>query len=138
MRLALLLLAGLSLYAQAGRTVSLAWTSSVTPNVGYNVYRAAGLCGSQASPAAFTKLNANPVADVTYSDANVAVGNYCYYITATASGIESAPSNNVSGTVAPLPPSGLTVNVSVAVNVQQNGVTLAQKDVIITIPVPGQ
>lgn len=123
MKLALLLFAGLSLYAQTGRQVVLNWTASTTPGVSYNVYRGTGSC---VPTLAFTKLNANPVTAVTYTDNNVAIGTYCYHVTAELAGLESVPSNSVGAPVPPLAPSGLTVNVTVAVNVTVNGVEVAQ------------
>ncbi len=57
---------------------------------GYNIYRAAG------SPAAFTRMNSNPVPDTTWSDAAIATGQWYYCVTAVDSiGNESIPSDTV-------------------------------------------
>lgn len=123
-----ILAAGLS--AQANRQVVLSWTASPTPGATYNVYRAPTACGPTL---AFTKVNTAPVAAVTFSD-SVPAGTYCYQVTASAAGLESAPSNNAAAAVGPLPPSGLTITIAVAVDVNINGTTVAQRRFDVHVP----
>lgn len=87
--------------AQAAHTVTL--TIQDTKNTGtvtYNIYKATGLCSG--SPV-FSKL-ATGVASLTYVDQNVAVGNYCYEVTASQNGAESGPSPTAVGNVLPFTP----------------------------------
>ncbi len=123
------LLGGL-LFAQSGRQVVLTWNASTSPGVTYNVYRAAGTC-----QAPFSKISTAPVTALTYTDTNVAVGTYCYQVTAAAAGLESVPSNNSEAPVPPYPPSGLTISVQVAVNVQVNGIEIAKQQQVMMAPV---
>lgn len=101
----LILAAGLllmpSLLAQTGRTVTLTWTDAVNPTgTTYTVKRAVGLCsGTPTYSTVATGITAK-----TFQDANVAVGNYCYVVTATFSGLESSPSNSAGAAVLPAPP----------------------------------
>ena len=95
--LALLLLAAPA-FAQAAKKVTLTWNDTLNPTgTTYNVYRASGLC---TGTPAFTAIQSG-VTVKTYVDASVTVGNYCYKVTAVASGIESAGSNTVNPVVGP-------------------------------------
>lgn len=60
----------------------------------FNVYRAAVAAGATCSTQSFAKITASPVASLPYTDSTVGIGNFCYYVTAVASGIESPPSAN--------------------------------------------
>jgi hypothetical protein len=125
----LILLASVAAFAQTGRTVDLSWGLSPTLGVtGSNVYRLSAACPSTVTLAAFTKLNATPIpiATRTYSD-TVPIGTYCYVVTATGAGLESAPSNTASAVATPAPPPGLTVNIAIAVTVNINGVEAAKE-----------
>lgn len=89
-----------SLFAQ-GRSVKLDWTDNSNPaGTTYNIKRAVGLCSGTPN---FSNV-ASGVTVKTYTDANVAVGNYCYVVTASFSGLESAPSNSAGAGVLPVPP----------------------------------
>lgn len=56
--------------------------------LGYNIYRNGN------------KLNTNPVAPVSYSDNNVAIGTHSYHVTSVwSNGCESQPSNTVQVTI---------------------------------------
>lgn len=104
----LLLLLLLTIAHAATHSVLLNWTDPSNPGgTQYNVYRATGLCSG--SPA-FTKL-ATGIAALTYTDTTVVPGNYCYYVTAVASSIESAPSNSALAPVPSFAPTMLTVMV---------------------------
>lgn len=80
---------------QASHSVSLGWAASSSAVVGYYVYS-----GTQAS-GPFARLNSTPMATTSYSDSTVQAGQtYYYYVTAVdSSGMESAPSNEVSAVI---------------------------------------
>ena len=68
---------------------NLSWTASTTPNVTYNVYRAAASTGPFTTP-----LNSSPITGTTYVDTTVQAGQTYYYVaTAVAKGAESADSS---------------------------------------------
>jgi hypothetical protein len=69
---------------------NLSWTASTTPNVTYNVYRAAASTGPFATP-----LNSSPITGTTYVDTTVQAGQTYYYaVTAvTSNGTQSATSS---------------------------------------------
>lgn len=69
---------------------TLAWMASTTPNVTYNVFRAAASTGPFTTP-----LNSTPITGTTYTDTTVAAGQTYYYVaTAVASnGAQSADSS---------------------------------------------
>src|SRR5262245_17901717 len=98
---ALLAFAAILLFAQTPHTVDLAWTDTANPaGTTYSVWRAPGAC----SPSSvFTRITSALTAK-TYQDSNVPVGNYCYYVTATLSGNESAPSTSTGALVNPFAP----------------------------------
>jgi len=92
------LLCAASAFAQAAKKVTLTWTDIINPSsTTYNVYRATGNCSG--TPA-FSVIQ-SAVAVKTYVDNSVTVGNYCYKVTAVASGVESSGSNTVNPVVAP-------------------------------------
>lgn len=107
-----LLLMLISSCAFAQHSVTLAWGASpdaaANPALAYNVYRASGVCPT-GTPAGFTKI-ASAVNALTYSDASMNPGIYCYYITAALNGAESSPSNLVVAAILPLPPGSLVVS----------------------------
>lgn len=79
----------------ASYSVSLGWAASSSAVVGYYVYS-----GTQTS-GPFGRLNSSPTATTTYTDTTVKTGQtYYYYVTAVDStGVESAPSNQVSAVI---------------------------------------
>lgn len=89
----------------APHSVALTWSDSdsAVSGIGYNVYRAPGTCSASS---VFSKLTATPITSLSYTDATVSLGNsYCYQVTATLAGGESAPSNSITATVnLPSPP----------------------------------
>ncbi len=94
--------------AQSTHSVTLVWVDGKNPaGVTYTVYRATGLCSGTPT---FAKL-ATALATLTYVDSTATPGNYCYEVTATVSGMESAPSNTVGAPVPAFSPSGLQVTV---------------------------
>lgn len=104
-----LALALASARAQTPHTVTLTWTDPNNPTgTEYNIYKASGVCTG--SPT-FAKVNTAPVAGLTFIDSGVAVGAYCYYITATNGTQESAPSPEVNPLVIPFAPVSLQVQV---------------------------
>ena len=109
MRIFLLLLfaCGLAL-GQTTHSVTLTWTDTLNPpSTTYNVKRATGLCTGTPT---FSTI-ASAVAVKTYVDETVTPGNYCYVVTATYQGMESAPSNSALAPVPSFSPQGLTVKV---------------------------
>jgi hypothetical protein len=105
----LLILAATAAYAQAAtHSVTLTWQDLTNPSgTTYNVSRATGLCSG--TPA-FSKI-ATGIAVKTYQDTTVTPGNYCYQVTATASGIESGPSNSALAPVPSFAPTNLSLTV---------------------------
>lgn len=100
----------LSMSAQQAATHSatLTWTDNANPaGTTYSVYRASGLCSGTPT---FSKI-ASAVAVKTYQDTTVTPGNYCYAVTATSGGMESAQSNSVLAPVPSFAPSGLSITV---------------------------
>jgi len=92
--------------AQTPHSVSLTWSDSLNPpGTTYSVYRAAGLCSGTPT---FAKL-ASALSVMTYQDATVTPGNYCYETTATVNGMESAPSATAGAPVPSFPPQALSV-----------------------------
>jgi len=76
-------------------SVSLTWTGSIDPVVGYNVY------SSTTSGGPYTKLNSSLISNTSYTDQTVQSG-FTYYYVATAvnaQGQESVYSNQASATV---------------------------------------
>jgi hypothetical protein len=101
--------------SKAQHSVSLSWTASsdaaANPTLAYNVYRLAGACPVSGT-AGFTKLTATPVSAATFTDATVALGPACYYVTSTLNGAESLPSNLVSAVILPGSPTLLKITAS--------------------------
>jgi len=85
---------GLQATAGDGR-VTLTWTASSTPGVGYNVYRATASGAYGATP-----VNPEPVAGTTYTDTGLVNGTTYYYVVKArdASGHLSEASNEVAAT----------------------------------------
>jgi hypothetical protein len=94
------------LAAQTTHSVTLTWTDTLNPaGTTYTVYRSTGLCSGTPT---FSKI-ASAVTVKTYQDSTVTPGNYCYAVTATANGMESAQSNTALAPVPSFPPSALSV-----------------------------
>lgn len=104
-----ILLAPLSAMASSYST-ALAWVAGTNAS-GYNVYRATGKCPAVVNPtvAGFSKIGSSTT--VSYMDSTVTAGTWCYFVTGTDSGTESAPSNAATSYVVPAAPTGLTVTV---------------------------
>lgn len=95
-----------ALAAQTSHSVTLTWADTQNPTgTTYSVYRASGLCSGTPT---FAKL-ASALTVLTYVDSTVTSGNYCYQTTATAGGMESAPSNMAGAPVPSFPPTQLQV-----------------------------
>ena len=95
-------------FAQASHSVTLNWTASTDTGGTVNVYRTAGACSTSAT---FTKIATGVVAAGPYVDSGIAVGNYCYQVTAVVGGAESVPSNQAPASVLPNAP---TILVTIA------------------------
>jgi len=86
----------------------LTWTDTQNPTgTTYNVYRAPGLCSG--TPA-FVKL-ASGVTSLTFADATITVGPWCYQVTASVSNIEGPPSPQASATVGPFAPGQILITI---------------------------
>ena len=93
--------------AQTGtHNVTLNWTPSTDTGGTVNVYRALAACSTNPT---FTQLKTGVAAAGPFIDTGVAVGNFCYRVTAVVGGAESAPSNTASATVLPQSPTNLVV-----------------------------
>lgn len=90
------------LAAASTHSATLSWTAS--PDGGtVNVYRASGSCS-----ATFSQLSTGVTSAGPYTDSTITVGTWSYQVTAVVGGAESAPSNCVTVSVLPSPPSALT------------------------------
>lgn len=98
--------------------VALTFTAppDATSGTTYNAYRATTSCPATAPAtvaaaitAGFAKLNAAGFAPTSYTDATVAVGPNCYFVTQVQAGIESVPSNTAGVSILPLAPTGMTI-----------------------------
>ena len=89
--------------------VTLTWTDTLNPATGttYSVYRATGLCSGTPT---FSKI-ATALTAKTYSDTTVTPGPYCFAVTASFNGVESAMSNTVQPNVPAFVPTGLAYTV---------------------------
>lgn len=104
-RLILFLFAALIALAQTTHGVLLTWQDSLNPaGTTYSVYRSAGLCSGTPT---FSKI-ASALTAKTYDDTTVTTGNYCYGVTATLNGMESAMSVTVLAPVPAFIPTNLT------------------------------
>lgn len=93
-------------WGQTTHAVRLTWVDNQNPaGSTYSVYRAVGLCSG--SPQ-FSKI-ATAITTKAFEDTTVQTGNYCYQVTATVQGMESAPSNTALAPVPSFPPQGLQV-----------------------------
>jgi len=98
----LLLLATGASAQSTGHSAVLTWAapSDATAASTYNIYRANAVCPTSGTGTlTFTKINSTSA--LTYTDSTIIVGNWCYYVTQVASGIESAPSNTAGGQARP-------------------------------------
>jgi uncharacterized protein (DUF2141 family) len=93
----------------ATHKVTLTWTDALNPagSTTYTVYRATGLCSGTPT---FSKL-ATGVATLTFADSTVTPGNYCFAVSATVAGVESALSVSALATVPAFMPTALQVTV---------------------------
>jgi hypothetical protein len=73
-----------------GHAANLTWTASTTPNVTYNVYRAASASGPFTTP-----LNSSPISGTAFTDTTVQAGQTYYYVAAAVAtnGSQSVVSN---------------------------------------------
>lgn len=90
--------------AQTAHQAVITWaaaTDAVASST-YNVSRASGACPATGlGSLVFAKINAAPVAALTFTDAGLSVGTYCYFVSQVQSGAESIPSNTAGGVVRP-------------------------------------
>lgn len=94
-------------FAQAPtHSATLTWTDTANPaGTTYSVYRSQGLCSGTPT---FAKI-ASAVAVKTFQDTSVTSGNWCFAVTATFQGMESAPSNSAPAAVPSFAPQSLQV-----------------------------
>lgn len=108
MRLVLCFLFSALAWAQPTRTVELTWEDLANPaGTTYRIYRGEGRC-TQSPPMV---MIAQDIAVKTFVQNGVAIGNYCYHVTANLNGIESLPSNTALAEVRPWPPTKFDVGV---------------------------
>lgn len=90
--------------------VILTWVASTDTVAGYNIYRGTNPPGAEGA----TPINPALITGLTFEDDNVTAGEKLDYVVAavSASGVESAHSNEVTATVPLQPPSGLVAVVS--------------------------
>jgi len=102
--------------AEAQHTVTLSWTLSIddttancaTPNTcSETVYRAPGACSATSAFAAIGGSQLPTV--ITFTDSAVVPGVYCYAVSFTQNGLESAK-DSVTVTLPPAQPSGITAS----------------------------
>jgi len=87
--------------------VALSWAASGTSGVTYNVYRLATSCPT--GDTGFTQIITG-LSSVAFTDSSVSAGvTYCYYVTASDAGGESAPSNSIQETIPQ--DNGATINI---------------------------
>lgn len=92
--------------AQTTHSVTLNWQDTLNPTgTTYNVYRAVGLCSGTPT---FAKI-ASALTVLTYIDTTVTPGPYCFAVTATSGGAESAQSNSAIANVPSFAPTVLAV-----------------------------
>jgi len=78
--------------------VSLSWSASTSPVVGYNIYR-----GTQPG-GPYTKLNSSPQPDASYTDSRVRSGStYFYVVTVVGSNFVESSYSNEAKAVVPTP-----------------------------------
>ena len=99
----------------SGHSVTLNWAAG-SDDTGFNVYRASGACPASVSANPLTTgfaqiASLTSATPASYEDTSVKVGTYCYFVTGTAGGAESVPSNTANPSVLPFPATGLTVTV---------------------------
>jgi hypothetical protein len=104
-----LLLVSLTLLAQSGgtgHTVSVSWNASTdainNPTLSYTIYRGPGDCSNSLSLA-----KVGGTANVTFDDAGVAPGTYCYTVRSLLNGAESSNANLVLTVIVPAGPTGV-------------------------------
>lgn len=104
------LLLGHAAFAQATtHSATATWLDNQNPaGATYNLYRASGLCSG--TPA-FSKILSAITAKAA-TDTNLSPGNYCYAVTATVNGSESAQSNTAGAPVPAFSPTNLTITVA--------------------------
>ena len=106
--IALLMLCAFAALAQTAHSATLTWADTLNPPATtYSVYRATGLCSGTPT---YAKI-ATALTAKTYEDTTVQPGNYCYTVTASYNGMESAPSNTAGAPVPSFPPASLNVTV---------------------------
>ena len=90
------------IFAQTPHSVQLTWDDTNNPpGTSYNVYRLSGVCPATVVPNSFSKVNSALITALTFTDSPIALGPFCYYVTATNGTLESAPSTSVATTVVP-------------------------------------
>jgi hypothetical protein len=86
----------------------LSWVATPDAGVagfqGYNIYRGTATGAEGASP-----INSSPVNGLTYTDSSPSVGVDFYVVKSVVNGVVSIPSNEVTTTILPAPPTNLTV-----------------------------
>lgn len=136
-QLLILTLAGaLTLAAQttppaSTKSVQIAWKDSNGAGVSWRIERAPVAC--TATNPVFTQIGTSTT--LTYLDAAVAPGQYCYRIIAFKDALVSPPSAPAGATVPLSAPTDLSITVTVAVSVDVNGKqVLAKQFEAVTVP----
>lgn len=90
------------------------WTApaDVGATTAYNVYRVNAPCpASGIGTLIWTKLTAAPITPLTYTDATITIGAWCYYVTQVQLSFESGPSPTFGGSASPFPVTSLSGSV---------------------------
>jgi hypothetical protein len=102
--LAFFLLATAALAQTPSHTATLTWPAphDASASTTYNVYYVAASCPANGSTTGPTWIKANtaPISALTFVQ-TIPAGNYCWYVTQVANGMESLPSNTAGGTAKP-------------------------------------
>lgn len=97
-----------------GHNAVLTWSAPADAVAGttYDMFRVNAVCPTSGlGGLTFTKVNTTPITALTFTDASITVGNWCYYAQQNQNGATSAPSNTTGGQARPN-----TVTIQIVIN----------------------
>lgn len=97
-----------------GHNVVLTWAApaDAVATSTYDLFRINAVCPvSGLGGLTFTKVNTTPITALTFTDATITVGNWCYYMQQNQNGASSVPSNTAGGQAKPN-----TVTIQIVIN----------------------